>query len=85
MAKEIHKESIRFFWAIMWRWTVVTAIILLPVFYLESIPHSMEASIVYALIEIVITFITFYIAIYWILTKGYGKSKIIINHKETFS
>ena len=83
MTKEMHKESILLFWAIMWRWTVVTTILLLPVFYLESMPHSMEESLVYSLIEIVITFITFYIVIYWILTKGYRKTKIIINQEET--
>ncbi len=83
MTKEIHKKSIRLFWAIMWRWTVVTTILLLPIFYMESIPHSMEEDAVYALIEIVITFITFYIVINWILTKGYRKTKIIINHEET--
>ena len=82
MTKKIHKESIRLFWAIMWRWTVVTIILLLPVIYLESMPHGMEESLVYALIEVVIPFITLYIVIYWLLTKGYKKSKIIINHEE---
>jgi len=82
MTKEIHKESIRLFWAIMWRWTVVTITLLLPVIYLESMPHGMEESLVYALIEVVIPFITLYIVIYWLLTKGYKKSKITINHEE---
>jgi len=43
----------------------------------------MEESLLYSLIEIVITFITFYIVIYWILTKGYRKTKIVINQEET--
>lgn len=60
----------------------MTTILLLPVFYLNSMPQIMDEGLVYSLIEMVISFITFYIAIYWILAKGYRKSKIIINHEE---
>ena len=39
----------------MWRWTVVTTILLLPVFYLESMPRAMEEGLVYSFFEMVIS------------------------------
>jgi hypothetical protein len=82
MDNELKKESLKLSWAIMWRWTVLTVILLLPMFYLRSFPHSIEDNTVYSVIETVITFIAFYFVIKRVLLKGYGNSIIVISNNE---
>jgi len=75
-------EALKLFWAITWRWTLLSLLLMLPVFYLRTIPHSPGLSELYTWVEVGLTFFAFYVVILRLLTQGFGGKRLDVSDKE---
>ena len=77
-----HKEALKLFWAIQWRWILIYIAIAIPLFYLRTIPHSNSIAVLYQFIDLGLVFAAFYVCVVLVLKKGYGSFQIKIVAKE---
>jgi hypothetical protein len=78
----MNTEALGLCWALTWRWTLLGVLFLVPLYVLQTVPHSQSMAWAYEIADLLLMLCAFYLATNWVLTKGYGNKRVYVVQKQ---